>query len=54
MGYNYLKPSVIARFAGGRPFACIVMSKILLAKNAARLSTRMCSSNTGAKGSHEV
>ena len=50
MGYNYLKPSAITRFARGRPFACIVMSKILLAKNAARLSAHMRSGNTGAKG----
>ena len=54
MGYNHLKPSAIARFARGRPFACIVLSKILLAKNAAKLFAHMRSGNTGAKGPCEV
>ena len=54
MGYNHLKPIAIARFAGGQPIACIVMSKILLAENAPRLSACMHSGNTGAKGSREV
>ena len=54
MGYNHLKPSAIAGFAGGRPFACIVMSKILLAEKAARLSVYMCNGDTGAKGLCEV